>query len=49
MDSSCALSEEFLLIFVEVELDDLLDASLAKHARNADAKIFLAIFAFEKS
>ena len=48
MHCSCTLCEEFLLLFVEVDFDDLLDATLAKNARNADAKIFLAIFAVKK-
>ena len=44
MNSLCALLEEGLLLVVEVELDDSLDAAFAKHAGHADAEVALAIF-----
>ena len=47
--SLCALVEESLLLLVEFELDDSLDTVLAEYARNTDAEILFAIFAFKKS
>ncbi len=49
VNSSSALSEECFLLFVEGELNDLLNTILAEDTGNADAEVFFAIFAFEQS
>lgn len=48
VDSSGALGEEFFLDVVEVEFDDLLDAVAAEDTGNADAEVFLTVFAVEE-